>query len=226
MEPTRIPRPATWSDPRNYTPAETWVDAVVHVMGVALSVSGAAILLHAVASEDNAAKTIAASVYSVSLVITLSCSAAYNLLRHPLWKERARPCDHAAIFLLIAGTYTPFLLVSLAGVTGYALLAVVWVLALTGMALKLLHPRRYDRLFVLFYLALGWIGLPTAGMLAAALSTPALALLVTGGLLYTAGVAFHLWERLPYQNAIWHTFVLLAAVCHFLAVFQILSGES
>jgi hemolysin III len=182
------------------------------------------VLLNAVASKGDPATVVAASLYSFSLIAMLWISAAYNLLRHPLWKERTRPYDHAAIFLLIAGTYTPFLLISLAGVTGYTLLAIVWVLAITGMALKLWHPRRYDRLFVLFYLALGWIGLPTVGLLVAALPTPALILLMTGGLLYTAGVAFHLWERLPYQNAIWHAFVLMAAICHFFAIRQILGA--
>jgi hemolysin III len=212
-------------NPREYTRLERLADGVVHATGIVLSATGAVVLLHAVIPKGGTASVAAASLYGFSLVAVLWLSAIYNLLTHPVWKERARPFDHAAIFLLIAGTYTPFLLVGIAGGVGYTLLAIVWILAIAGVVLKLLHPRRWDRLFVAFYLALGWIGFPTAGLIIASLPASALALLVMGGLLYTGGVAFHLWERLPYQNAIWHAFVLVGASCHFFAVLDTLGGQ-
>jgi hemolysin III len=211
--------------PREYTRSERMADAIVHAAGVVLSVAGAIILLHTVVPKGDTVRIAAASLYGFSLVSVLWLSAIYNLLTHPVWKARARSFDHAAIFLLIAGTYTPFLLVGIAGVVGYILLAIVWILALIGMVLKFLHPRRWDRLFVAFYLALGWIGLPTAGLIVASLPASVLTLLITGGLLYTSGVAFHLWERLPYQNAIWHAFVLAGASCHLFAVLGMLGSR-
>lgn len=208
---------------RDYTASEQRLDGVIHVLGLGLSAAAVPLLIATVAASHEPVILVAAGVYAFGLITMLWFSAAYNLMPHPLWKARARPFDHAAIFLMIAGTYTPFLLVALRGATGYALLVLVWLLALTGVTLKLLRPLRRERRFVAFYLALGWIGLPVTGLLVAVLPAPILALLGAGGLLYTAGVAFHLWDRLPYQNAIWHGFVLAAASCHFLAVLWILS---
>lgn len=209
---------------RAYGPAERVVDGMIHAAGTVASVCAVVLLLSAAAPAGEARTIVAAVVYGTGLIAMLWLSAAYNLITHPTWKERVRRLDHAAIFLMIAGSYTPFMLVAVGGGLGFGLLALVWVSALTGMALKLLHPRRFDRVSVVFYLALGWAGLPLAGPLIAALSTSTLVLLVVGGLLYSIGVAFHLWERLPFQNAIWHGFVLAAAVCHFLAVFDVVSS--
>jgi hemolysin III len=145
------------------------------------------------------------------------------LATHPGWKEEIRRYDHAAIFLMIAGTYTPFALIAVGGTIGLGLLILVWLVAIGGMMLKLLRPRRFDRASVVLYLALGWVILPAMGLVVATLPTSALVLLVVGGLLYTVGVAFHVWETLPYQNAVWHGFVLVAASCHFVAVLRVVA---
>ena len=147
-----------------------------------------------------------------------ACSAAYNLTWHPNWKEALRRLDHAAIFVMIAGSYTPFSLAVIGGTWGWALFAVVWAVAALGVALKLFLPRRFERAAIVLYLAQGWSVLVVVEPLAAALSTPALSLLVAGGAIYTLGVVFHLWRSLPYHNAIWHGFVLAGSVTHFIAI--------
>jgi hemolysin III len=198
-------------------------DALIHVIGIIGAVICVPLLVVVVMARGAPLPTIAAATYGVSLVITLATSGVYHLLAEGRRKERLRPYDHAAIFLLIAGTYTPFSLVTIGGVLGYALCAFVWLGALIGAALKLLHRRRYERIFVALYLLLGWSGVPMLAIAMTALSPSAFTFLLAGGILYTAGVAFHLRESLPYSTAIWHAFVLVAAACHYLAVLKALA---
>jgi hemolysin III len=136
----------------------------------------------------------------------------------PRLKEILRRLDHAAIFLMIAGTYTPFILIKMNTSWGLGLLAVVWSMAAIGIAIKLFAPRFLDGLSTALYLVQGWAVIAAWEPLMSAMPGRVLTLLVAGGVLYTIGVVFHLWERLPYQNAIWHGFVLSAASCHFAAV--------
>ena len=149
---------------------------------------------------------------------TIGLSAAYHLNRSPRWREPLRRLDHGAIYLKIAGTYTPFAALSLPWAVGGWLLTAVWTAAGLGVALKLAAPRRFEIASIPLYLALGWAGLWVWADVTRAISPPALALLGGGGVLYTAGVAFHLWERLPFHNAIWHLHVLLATALMFAAV--------
>jgi hemolysin III len=150
----------------------------------------------------------------------LACSALYNLTAVGPRKRLFRRFDHAAIFAAIAGTYTPFLLVAVGGARGLGLLAFVWVVAAGGIAVELLGLRRSERLSVAAYLLLGWSIVGALGPLSAAVSPPGVALLAAGGVLYSAGVVFHLWRSLPFQNAVWHGFVLAAAACHYAAVLR------
>jgi hemolysin III len=156
-------------------------------------------------------------VYSIGLIGMFAASAAYNLVSHVGVKEILRRLDHAAIFVMIAGSYTPFALV-VGGLAGHALLAAVWAIAAVGIAIKLRYPRRFDKLSVLLYLSQGWIVLLALDSITAALSNRALTLLVAGGVVYTLGVAFHLMERLRFHNVIWHIFVLGGAACQFVAI--------
>src|SRR5262249_21214585 len=152
----------------------------------------------------------------LALVATFGFSAGYNLvIRPPKLKEWLRRFDHAAIFLMIASTYTPFVLIKMNTPWGLGLLAVVWTMAAIGIALQLLAPRVLEGLSTALYLVQGWAVLAAWEPLMSALPGRVLTLLVVGGVLYTIGVVFHLWERLPYSNAIWHAFVLSAASCHF-----------
>jgi hemolysin III len=210
-------RPLTlrWS----YTRAELAADAAVHVVGVAFGLAGAAALVAAVLFDGVEAELrLAVVVYAIGLVAMLGASAAYNMWPVGRVKWRLRRLDHSTIYLMIAGTYTPF--VATIGTSGLAwgLLAAMWTLAILGGALKILMPGRFDRVSIALYLLMGWSGVMAYEPVLASLPSGSLWLLAAGGLLYTVGVVFHLMERLPFQNAIWHGFVLAAAACHYGAV--------
>jgi hemolysin III len=204
-----------------YTAAEQRADAAVHAIGLALGVLGCAALGLAMWTRAQEFRQVAAlGLYGVGLMTMLVCSALYNMTEDGPRKRLYRRLDHAAIFLMIAGTYTPFVLIALGGTWGVTLLAVVWSGAIVGIAVELLGLRRHDGLSVAVYLLLGWTILPALGPLSAVMSSSGLVLLIAGGLLYSVGAAFHVWSSMPYQNAIWHSFVLAAAGCHYAAVVQ------
>ena len=186
-------------------------------MSVLFSLAAAALLLVGAIGVLPAAIFVGLIVYSIGLVGMFAASAAYNLVSHVGVKEILRRLDHAAIFVMIAGSYTPFALV-VGGRTGHMLLAAVWAIAAVGVAIKLRYPRRFDKLSVLLYLSQGWIVLLALDSITAALSNRALSLLVAGGVVYTVGVAFYLMERLLFHNVIWHIFVLGGAACQFAAI--------
>ncbi len=205
---------------RGYNRTEYLADAIVHVLGVVFGLAACASLaMIAMPSNDHLLR-LALALYGGGLLAMLGCSALYNLTHHERAKAVFRRLDHAAIFVMIAGTYTPFTLIAIGGVWGLGLLAFVWSIALGGVALKLFWPRRLERLSLVAYLMLGWSIVVALDPLLGSVSTSGLSLLLGGGLLYSLGVIFHLWTALPYQNAIWHLFVLAAAVCHFSAVFS------
>jgi len=199
--------------------SEIVADRVVHVVGMASGLIGAAALLAwAFSSSLPTGSVVALAIYCAGLLAMLCCSGAYHLLPGSAWKPVLRRLDHAAIFLKIAGTYTPFALVKLGGATGLTLFASVWLVAVAGAAAKLLLTAQWDRLAIGVYLALGWSGVATLQPLIGTLSSAALVLLAAGGIVYSLGVIFFVWERLPYQTAIWHAFVLAGTACHFAAV--------
>lgn len=205
----------TW----NYDRAEIVADGIVHAIGVALGLVGAVILLF-IARLAGDGTVLPVAVYLGGLLAVLGFSAAYNLWPVSRIKWLLRRLDHAAIFVLIAATYTPFLAEPQSGFAGLGLLAFVWVTALLGASVKLLFPGRFDRWAIALYLLLGWSGIIGDLPLVTALPGPILWLLAAGGLFYSAGVAFHLWEKLRFQNAIWHAFVVIAACCHYAAVLE------
>jgi hemolysin III len=197
---------------------ERLIDSSVHALGVSAALVGVFVLLHTVLAAHDVLATVAASIYGVGALAMFGFSAAYHFARSPDRRERLRRCDHAAIFVMIAGSYTPFALISVGGTLGNGLLALLWLIAIGGALLKLFRPHRLERVSIALYLALGWIGLPAMGAVIPVLPLSALVLLGAGALLYTAGVAFHLWRGLAHHNAIWHSFVLAAAACHYVAV--------
>ena len=205
---------------RALTRGELVADGVIHVIGITAGLAGAAILVIAAATRGSPLELAALATYAGGLLAMLGCSAAYQILRSSRRRELLRCFDHSAIFLMIAGTYTPFTLLRLRPSWDFVLTGAVWAVATAGIALRLLRPQVFDRISIGFYLALGWAGLAAIAPLVPFLQVSTLVLLGIGGLLYTAGVAFHLWERLPFQNAIWHTFVLAAAGVHYTAVLQ------
>ena len=205
--------------------AERRADALVHVVGVTLGI--AACLALAIVASPNAglAVLVSLAVYAAGLMAMLGCSAVYNIAGHDPRRAFWRRLDHAAIFMMIAGTYTPFAAIAIGGTWGTGLLVFVWTVALAGMVLKLLHPGWLETLSIAAYLLLGWTVLVAIDRLIAAVSLRALVLLVAGGILYTVGVMFYRWDGLPYNRAIWHGFVLAAAACQYVAVLDVVTSS-
>ncbi|MBX9991926.1 PAQR family membrane homeostasis protein TrhA [Phreatobacter oligotrophus] len=203
----------TW----RYDRSELVADGIVHVLGAVAAVFAAGALVGLALYTAELPTVTALTVYAVTLIAVIGCSALYNMWPVSRTKWILRRFDHAAIFLLIAGTYTP-LMVHVGTPLAYGVLAFVWVAGLAGAAFKIFAPGRFDRLAVLGYLAIAWSGVVVAHQVFVSLSTAAIVLLVTGGLIYTAGVVFHLWESLRFQNAIWHGFVLVAAGFQYAAI--------
>ncbi len=201
-----------------YSRAERIADGFVHCIGVAASLVAMTILGVLAYRHLPVASASSLAVYGISAVAMFVFSAAYNLAERPRWKEFLRHCDHSAIFVMIAGTYTPLALIKIGGTWGFALLATVWTIAFVGIALKILLPRRFDQVSIGLYLLQGWAVLGAIDPLTSVVSTRVMALLAIGGGLYTTGVVIHLWRRLPYHNAIWHVFVLSAATFHYAAI--------
>jgi hemolysin III len=201
-----------------YSRGERMADRAVHYAGLVAALVGSVVLIVAAAERERALTIVSVCIYGVGLLGMIGASALYNFAEPSRRKEWFRRLDHAAIFLMIAGTYTPFALVPMGGGWGLGIVVFVWLVAIAGIALKLLYPRRLERLSIALYLALGWIILVALEPLTDAVSLPTIILLGVGGLLYSVGVVFHVWRRLPYHNAVWHAFVVGAACCHWVAV--------
>ena len=201
---------------------ELAADRAVHLLGLSLGLP-AAVAVVASAAGAGWGELLSVALYAAGLLAMLGCSAAYHLRRTSPRRDWLRRLDHAAIFAMIAGTYTPFTLkLERAWATG--LTAGIWTMAALGIAAKLWRPRALPSLSVALYLALGWIGLVALGPFTSTLALTTLLLLALGGVLYSAGVIVHLWQRLPYQNAIWHGFVLVAAGVHYSAVLTVVGA--
>ncbi|MCO6415964.1 hemolysin III family protein [Siccirubricoccus sp. KC 17139] len=205
---------------RAETPAEHLADAAVHAVGLGAVLAGIPLLL-ALPSALPLGTLLALLPYLLGLLASFACSAAYNLARDRPGKALLRRLDHAAIFLLIGGTYTPVARLAIGGTWGAVLLAVVWSGALAGAAIKLLAPGRYERALIAAYLSLGWVGLMAMPVLLEALPPLQLGLLGGGGLLYSLGVLVHVSPWLPYGTAAWHALVVVAAACHYAVILQL-----
>ena len=190
-------------------------------VNLALAAVGCVVLGVLAGTHASPRRLAALTVYGAGLLAMVGASALYAWARGGRRHRLYRHLDHAAIFLMIAGTYTPFALISFDGVYGRRLLALIWAAALAGVLLKLIAPRWIEPLSVPLYLIMGWAGLSKPGLLLS-LPTPVVMLLVAGGMLYTIGIAFHL-ARMRFQEAIWHGFVLAAATCHYAAVLYVVA---
>ena len=205
----------TWlNNARPYTAAELIADGVVHGIGLIAAAAAGSVLLVFSALETAPEELPFLILYVSSLIGALGISLAFNLMPTSPVKRFLARLDQAAIFLLIAGTYTPFLAVVGGTPATDLLLAFVWGAALVGVAFKLIVPERFGRLAILLYLGIGWSGVLVFQTLAATLPPTTLWLIVAGGIAYSAGIIFHLWHRLQFQNALWHVFVVLGASLH------------
>jgi hemolysin III len=203
---------------RPQTLGEEIANSVTHGVGLLLSVAALSFLAVATAATGDPWRVSGASVYGATLVLLYATSTLYHALPGQRVKAVFQRLDHAAIYLLIAGTYTPFVLVPLRGGWGWSLFAVVWSLAVLGIVLKSVFGIRLAALSTVVYIVMGWLVVIAAGPLAARVPAAGLRWLVAGGVLYTLGVVFFAWERVRYSHAVWHLFVLAGSVAHFWAV--------
>ena len=203
--------------PKRYTMGEEVMNAVTHGLGALFAVAGGTLLVASSTLQGDAYKLGSSIVYGVSLTILYLMSTVYHSIASPRAKEVLRIFDHCSIFLLIAGTYTPFALVTLREHGGWLLFGAIWGAAAVGITLNAISLRRFEKLSLACYVAMGWAVVFQAGTLAAALSPAGLILLVAGGLCYTGGIAFYVLKK-PYMHGIWHLFVLGGSVCHFLCI--------
>lgn len=201
-----------------YSPREEWANRLSHGLGLLLGILGLILLLHK-GWDEGPQVLLSYGLYGVSLVLLYLASTLYHSVGSAAARRWCKLFDHCAIYLLIAGTYTPFLLVALDTPLAQGLMVVIWVLALAGVAFKLAFINRFKRLSLFTYLLLGWLSLVVIYQLYLHLAGEGLLLLGIGGLIYSLGVIFYVARRIPYNHAIWHLFVLGGSACHFAAIY-------
>lgn len=197
---------------------EERLNVLTHGAGVVLSVVGLLILVLTSLPLKNTSLIVSCCVFGAALLLTYTASTLYHSWDSTETKRVWRIVDHLSIYVLIAGTYTPFALLGLKGSRGWTLFGFVWGVALVGIVVKFVFGQRFQKLETLLYLAMGWSAIVVIGPLKANLPATGFAFLVAGGLTYSVGVIFYVWKRMPYNHAVWHLFVLGGSVCHFMAV--------
>ncbi len=203
-----------------YSVKEEVANALTHGLGMVLGIVGLVLLLlKAVDHNADALTMTSMSIYGGSIVVLFLASTLYHSIPYQKAKKALKTFDHCAIYLLIAGSYTPFLLVSLRTPLAIGLMVAIWSIALFGIIMKLAFIYRFEKLSLVIYLTMGWLSLIVIYQLAVHLNIGGLTLLATGGIVYTLGVIFYVAERIPFNHAIWHGFVLAGCACHFLAIY-------
>jgi hemolysin III len=201
-----------------YSPAEEIANSITHGVGLLLAIAGLATLVAFAALRGTAWHIVGCSIFGATLVLSYLTSTLYHSWPTVRTKSILRIFDHCAIFLLIAGTYTPFMLVNLRGPWGWSLFGVVWGIATLGIVFKVTMLRKWTVVSVALYVAMGWVVVVATKPMLSAVAPGGLLLLLLGGLAYTGGVVFYAWRRIPYHHAVWHLFVLAGSVFHFFAV--------
>lgn len=199
-------------------PAEELANSLTHGVGLALSVAGLIVLVVLAAMRGSAWRIASCAVYGSTLICLYTASTLYHGIRSRRLKRVLKICDHSAIYLLIAGTYTPFLLVNLRGSWGWSLFAVIWGLAMAGILFKVWFVEHFSVLSTMLYLLMGWLALVAVKPMLLSVPQSGVLWLLAGGVLYTVGVVFYAWKRIPYSHAIWHGFVIAGSTCHYFAV--------
>lgn len=197
---------------------EEIANALTHGLGAVVALGAGAVLVTLTALWGDGWQLAGAIVFCVALLLLYVASTLYHAIPHAGAKAHLKVFDHCAIYLLIAGTYTPFTLISLRGTTGWALFAMIWTLAFAGIVFKLFFTGRFKLVSTLMYIAMGWMSVLAVGPMLKQLDVWTLGWLLAGGVAYTAGTLFYLNQRIRYSHAIWHAFVIAGSVCHFVAV--------
>lgn len=200
-----------------YSLGEEIANSITHGVGILLAIGGLGVLTAFASLYGGAWHVVSCSIFGATMIIAYTTSTLYHSIQYPKAKNVLRVIDHSAIFLLIAGTYTPFTLVNMRGPWGWSLFGTIWGLAILGIVFKALI-RRWHTISVVLYILMGWAVIVAIKPLAASVAPGGLVLLVSGGLAYTVGVIFYAWSRLPYNHAIWHGFVLAGSILHFFAI--------
>ena len=220
------PKNYSASESSIYSLAEEIANAITHGLGAILSVAGLTLMVVLTVTQDDLLRIVSAIIYGTTLILLFLTSTLYHSFQHTKTKNVFQLLDHCAIYLLIAGTYTPFLLISLNGLWGYTLMAIIWGMALFGIFFKVFFMDRFPKVSLFTYILMGWLIIIASGEMIARVPTEALILLATGGVIYTAGTIFYSWERIPFNHAIWHVFVLMGSTFHFFAVYSYVLAES
>jgi hemolysin III len=203
---------------RQLTAAEETVNAITHGMGIPLSIAGLVILVVTAVTYGNTWHVVSFSVFGASLIACYTSSTLYHSFSGEKIKNLFARFDHASIFLLIAGTYTPFLLTVIKGVLGWTMFGIIWGLAIAGIVIRSIYLERFRKLMVAIYLIMGWMIVFAIKPVLNNLPSLSLVLLLAGGISYSAGVVFYAWRKLPYSHSIWHLFVLGGSITHFFAI--------
>ncbi len=204
---------------KHYTVGEEIANSLTHGLGTGLSIAALTLMVVFAAYSADPWRIVGVTIFGVSMVLLYLASTLYHAFPQPSVKRVLRVFDHCAIYLLIAGTYTPFLLVNMRGPWGWTLLVILWATAILGCAFKAFHTGRWDKTATLLYIVMGWTIVIALKPAVESVPVGAIVLMLLGGLAYTSGVGFYLWQRLPYHHAIWHVFVLGGSIFHFLAIF-------
>lgn len=211
---------------QEYSSGEEIANSITHGVGVALSITGLVALVTMAAARGDAWQVVSFSIYGASLILLYLASTLYHGLPGERIKKTFKFFDHASIYILIAGTYTPFTLVAIRGGWGWSLFGVIWGLAVGGIIFKIRNTGRWGKVSAAVYVLMGWLCIIALHRMIAAISTEGLVWLFTGGVLYTGGLAFYGWKKLPYNHAVWHLFVLGGSICHFFAIYFHVPGGS
>ena len=203
----------------HYSNSEEWANRIIHGLGTLLSIAGLVLLIVYSIENGNVWHIVSSSIFGASLVLLYTCSTLYHSSSSPKLKVFFRKMDHIAIYILIAGTYTPMTLVSLHGPWGWSLFFTIWGLSLIGIVMKIFFVGRFNVVSTIIYIIMGWICMIALKPLIDSLTMNGFILLAAGGLTYSFGTIFYLWEKLPFNHSIWHLFVLGGSVCHFLMIF-------
>ena len=202
----------------HYSFREELLNCITHGAGVLLSIAALVLLVVFSSLRGGASHVVGSTIFGAALLLLYTASTLYHSFQKPGVKQLFKIFDHCCIYILIAGTYTPFLLVTLRGAIGWTLFGIIWFLAVSGIIFKVLFVNRFKILSPIAYILIGWIIIFAIKPLADALAPGGIVWLVAGGLAYTMGVVFYAWKKLPFNHAIWHLFVLSGSICHFFAV--------
>lgn len=207
---------------RKLSAGEELINSITHGIGALLSIVALVVLIIIAGRNNDFWQLISFSIYGSTLIILYLSSTLYHSFTGPKLKNLFARFDHVSIFLLIAGTYTPILLISIRGIWGWTLLIVIWTVALIGAVIRSIYLHRFRKLMVAIYLLMGWMFVLAGKQIYLNLSTESLVFLVLGGIAYSVGVIFYLWRKLPYSHGIWHLFVLAGSILHFFAIYFII----